>query len=264
MNKKNIKLVIIIVVIFGLIITYLWLLARNSVKDKNINIYEVSNVNDSNDPVVRDVYHQFNPEDGILFNILGSGRDKLYYGFYYKGGKFGVSDLDDVVKTYLTVHSYDYKNSSVNTNKNCYEVNINDLNITYEKLFNNNSFVINNSLDNIRMDVDMNNVCIYDGAVNNYNYALDTMFVNGFYQDDQLLIYERVAFIRILENEMEFYTDYDMKNLVYKLKKSDINTSFLNNTNIVSNILLKYQDKFNIYTYTFAKNDDYYTFVSVD
>ena len=264
MNKKNIKLTIIVIIIFGLIMSYLWLLARNRVDDKNINVYEVSNINDSEDPVIRDVYHQFNSEDGILFNLLGSGADKKYYGYYYKEEKALVSNLDDVVKTYLTVHSYDYKNSKVNADKNCYEVSIKDLSVTYEKLFNNTNFNIDNTVDNIKMEIDNDKLCIYDGAASNYVYALDTMFVNGFYQDDQLLVYERVAFIKLSENEIEFYSDYEMKNLIYKAKRSDINTSFINNTNVVSNILLKYQDKFDIYTYTFEKNADHYNFVSVD
>lgn len=264
MNKKNIKMAIIVIIIFIIIIVYLWLLSRNKIDDKNINVYEVSAVNDSDDPVIRDVYHQFNSEDGILFNLLGSGVDTKYYGYYYREGRSLVSNLDDVVKTYLTVHSYDYKNSKVNEDKNCYEVNIKDLGVTYEKLFNNNNFTINNSVSNIRMEIDNDKLCIYDGSASNYVYLLDTMYVNGFYQDNQLLVYERVAFIKLSDNEMEFYSDYEMNNLIYKAKRSDINTSFVNNTNIVSNVLLKYQDKFNIYTYTFEKNADHYTFVSVD
>ena len=37
----------------------------------------------------------------------------------------------------------------------------------------------------------------------------------------------------------------------------------LNNLNIVSNALTKFQDKFNIYTYTFAKNSNNYYFKSI-
>ena len=242
----------------------MWLISKNKVEEKNINLYEVSNINDSNDPVIRDIYHQFNPEDDILFNLIGSGIDKDYYAYYYKNDKITYNDLDNIIKTYLTIHSYDYKNSKINKSKNCYEIKVEDLNITYEKIFNNSNFKIDNGLNNPKIDINNENICIYDSQNNTYNYTLDTLFINAAYQDDELLIYERVAFIKINDNNIEFYSDYAMNNLIYKANLSEINTSFLNNTNIVSNVLMKYQEKFDIYTYTFEKNDEHFIFKSIN
>ena len=264
MDKKDIKLIIISSIIFILIITYMWLLSQNKVEEKNINLYEVSNINDSDDPQIRDVYHQYNPEDNILFNLIGSGIDNNYYAYYYKKDKTTYQELDNTIKTYLTIHSYDYKNSPINQSKNCYEVKIEDINITYEKLFNNNNFIIDNSINNPKIDINNENICIYEETTNSYNYTLDTLFVNAAYQDNELLIYEHVAFIKINNNDIEFYSDYEMKNLIYKAKRNELDTSFLNNTNIVSNILMKYQEKFNIYTYTFEKKGEHFIFKSIN
>jgi hypothetical protein len=55
-----------------------------------------------------------------------------------------------------------------------------------------------------------------------------------------------------------------MKHLVYSLYKKTGNISFLNNTNIVSNILLKNKNKFPVYKYTFEKNNDHYIFKSIE
>ncbi|MBR3162421.1 MAG: hypothetical protein IKF19_06805 [Bacilli bacterium] len=264
MDKKNTKLIITSIIIFIIIIICLWLISKNRIEEKNINLYDVSNINDHDNPIIRDTYHQFNPEDDILFNILGSGNNKEFYAYYYKNDKVTSEELNEIIKTYLTIHSFDYKNSLVDTNKNCYQVKINDLNITYEKLFDDNKFKVSNSLNNPKIEINNDNVCIYDTITNNYIYTLDTLFVNAAFQDDELLIYERVAFIKIDENNLEFYSDYDMNNLIYKINKSDIDANFLNNPNVVSNILIKYQEKFNIYIYTFEKNNTHYVFKSVN
>ena len=241
----------------------MWLLSINLEDDKNINLYEVSNISDSDDPVIRDIYHQFNAEDDILFNLFGNGLDNGYYGYYYKDGELTSDKLDDVVKMYLTIHSYDYKNAKVNLTNNCYEVSIDDLKITYDKLFNKGKLRIKNSVDGAKIDLNDDKVCIYDSAVSEYAYTLDTMFVNAVYQDNELLIYERVVFIKLSDNDVEFYSDYEMQDLIYKGKRSDMNFGFINNLNIVSNVLMKYQDKFDIYTYVFEKINGHYYFKSV-
>ena len=265
MIKNNFKIIIVALILFVLIIIFMWLLSINIEDDKNINLYEVSNVNDSKDPVVRDIYHQFNPEDDILFNIFGSGtnNDSEYFAYYYKNGKITLNQLDNVAKTYLTIHSYDYRNSSVNVNNNCYEVSVDDLSVTYGKLFDENNLLIDNSFKNIKLDYDGKKVCIYDSVLDEYTYTLDTMFVNATYQENELLIYERVMFIKVDDVNMEFYSDYEMNDLVYKGKRSDINFSFVNNLNIVSNVLINYQDKFDIYTYTFEKKGEHYYFKNI-
>lgn len=264
MDKKNIKLIISSSIIFILIITYIWLISINKIEDKNINTYEVSNIKDSNDPIIRDIYHQFNPEEDILFNLIGSGKDNNYYAYYYKNDKITFNELDNVVKTYLTIHSIDYKNAPVDLNKNCYQVKSNDLKIAYEKIFNQNNFKLDNTVNNPKLEINNEDICIYDTNTSDYNYTLDTLFVNAAYQDNELLIYERVAFIKLDDNNLEFYSDYDMKNLIYKANRSETELSFLNNLNIVSNVLIRYQEKFNIYKYTFEKNNEHYYFKSIN
>ena len=264
MDKKNIKLIIISTIIFILIAIYIWSTSRNKTEDKNINIYEVSTIKDNKDPVIRDIYHQFNPEDDILFNILGSGNDKDHYAYYYKNDEVNINELDNTIKTYLTIHSYDYKNAFIDKTKNCYQVKLSDLNTTYEKLFNKNNFQIDTNINNPKIEVNNENTCIYDSNTNDYKYTLDTLLVNAAYQENELLIYERVAFIKLDNNNIEFYSDYDMKNIIYKANRSEIELSFLNNLNIVSNVLLRYQEKFDIYTYTFEKNGEYYYLKSIN
>ncbi len=264
MDKKNIKLIIISILIFILIITYTWSISKNKKEEKNINVYDISTIEENKDPVIRDIYHQFNPEDDILFNIIGTGNDKNYYAYYYKDNEILQNSLDQTIKTYLTIHSFDYKNAPVDKTNNCYIVSIDNLNITYEKLFNNNTFIIDYKINNPKIEKKDNNVCIYDTTNNDYIYTLDTMFVNAAYQDNELLIYERVAFIKLNNNYLEFYSDYDMNDLIYKINRSEVELSFLNNLNIVSNVLIKYQEKFNIYTYKFEKNGEHFIFKSVN
>ena len=264
MDKKNIKLVIVTIITFIILVIIIWLLAQNKTTAKTMETNEISNINDNNDPIIRDIYHQFNPEDDILFNILGSGNDKETYAYYYKQDKMTYEYLSNEIKNYLTIHSYDYKNSSINKERNCYQVKIKDLEETYKKLFNKNEFKLTNSDYSPKVELINNDTaCIYDSINTNYKYTLDTLLVNATYQDDELIIYERVAFIKITNDFVEFYSDYNMENLIYKELKKDINLSFLNNLNIVSNALTKFQDKFNIYTYTFTKNSNNYYFKSI-
>ena len=264
MDKKNIKLIIVTIITFIVLVIIIWLIAQNKTTAKTIETNDISNINDSSDPIIRDIYHQFNPEDDILFNILGSGSNKETYAYYYKQDKITYESLSNEIKNYLTIHSFDYKNSSINKEKNCYEVKIKDLKATYKKIFNKDELNLTNLDFSPKVElINKDNVCIYDDIETNYKYTLDTMLVNAAYQDNELLIYERVAFINITNDFVEFYSDYNMENLVYKELKKDINLSFLNNLNIVSNALTKYQDKFNIYTYTFTKNNNNYYFKSI-
>ncbi|MEE3343333.1 MAG: hypothetical protein VZS44_04500 [Bacilli bacterium] len=263
MDKKNIKLTIATIITIIIIFIATWLVSNKKVEEKDINVFETRQIADNNDPVIRDIYHQFNPEEDILFYLLGSGKDKKYYGYYYQKDKVSFNELDDVVKTYLTINSFDYKNAPVNSQKNCYQVKKEDLNITFEKLFNQSYLKIDNSIDRPKIDDDGNNICIYDNNPSDYIYTLDTSYINATYQDNQLIIYEKVAFIKLNENNLEFYSDYEMQDLIYKANRTELDLSFLNNLNITSNVLTKYQDKFNIYTYTFTKNEEHYYFESV-
>ena len=84
-------------------------------------------------------------------------------------------------------------------------------------------------------------------------------------EDDYIKIYERVAFIKLDKKNLYFYKDYSMKDLVYKLKvNDDVDTSFINDSSIVSNVLLKYQDDFDLYEYVYKKGVDTYHFESIE
>lgn len=263
MIKKNIKLIIISLIILIIITIGIYLLSYSKNSTNKIDSTKVSTINDNNDPTIRDIYHQFNPEEGILFNIIGSNNSNKYYSYYYKNNKLNYKDLDDIIKTYLTIQSIDYKNYPLENN--CYNIGIQDLNITYSKLFPDNNLniqTLNKSNPNIELTKE--SICIEDNITNNYNKTIDTQFVNATYQNNQLIIYERVAFINITDNNIEFYSDYNMKNKVYSIEKTAIDLSFINNQNIVSNVLINNKNKFNIYTYTFDKNKDHYNFKSIE
>ena len=55
-----------------------------------------------------------------------------------------------------------------------------------------------------------------------------------------------------------------MKNEVAVVDKDSIDLSFINNLNIVSNVLVNNKNKFNIYSYIFEKEDNHYKFIRVE
>ena len=118
--------------------------------------------------------------------------------------------------------------------------------------------------DNPQIDINQDSICIHDNIKNNYTQVVDTFFVNAVYQGDQLIIYERVAFINITEDDIKFYSDYNMKNEVAVVDKDSIDLSFINNLNVVSNVLVNNKNKFNIYSYIFEKEDSHYKFIRIE
>ena len=92
-----------------------------------------------------------------------------------------------------------------------------------------------------------------------------TYFVNAVVDGDKIKIYERVAFIKLGNDYLYFYKDYNMNDLVYKLKVTyNLDQSFINNESIVSNVLLKYQDEFDLYEYNYVKGEDSYYIESIE
>ena len=265
MDRKN-KIVIIITVIIILILIVLALLFKNKNASGGININELTVLEDNEDADVRDIYHQFNPEEDILFNILGSGDNKDNYGYYYKNDIVTYKDLSDAITSYITLHSIDYITFPINEERSCHSITLERIGVTYGKIFNSDrefKFEVLDD-DNTRIEIDNDNVCIFDIGVNsNYKYTLDTYFIKNEYKDNLLYIYEKVAFIKVDGNNLEFYSDYNMKDKIYTIDSNKADTSFINNTNMVSNVLVKYSDKFNTYKYTFEKDNEHYHFQSV-
>ena len=266
MIKKNINLIIIGIIILIIISIGIYSLSNTKTEPKKVNLTETATFNDNEDSTIRDLYHQFNPEEGILFNIIGSNSSKDYYAYYYRKNKTEYDSLDNILKTYLTIQSMDYQNQPLDPQNNCYKINLEDLKMTNSKLFPNDiDFEIQTlNNDNPQIDINQDSICIHDNIKNNYTQVVDTFFVNAVYQGDQLIIYERVAFINITEDDIKFYSDYNMENEVAVVDKDSIDLSFINNLNIVSNVLVNNKNKFNIYSYIFEKEDSHYKFIRVE
>lgn len=262
--KKYKRLIIVSIIVFVIIIGVIYLLnlpPKN--KEEKINVNDVTVVKDSKDPNIRDLYHQLNPEEGILFDLMGTDINKKYYAYYYRENELDFASFDDTLKTYLTINSVDYK--TYPKNNNCYKIKNDDLNIIYHKIFKTDKDLSLNTISNgnPRIDKGDNDICIYDRDNVTYSKTVDTYFVNAVYQGNKLIIYERVAFINIIGDNIEFYSDVDMKNKIYTLVRQNTDLDFINNSNVVSNVLLKYQQNFNIYTYTLIKDGEYYKFDSI-
>ena len=54
--------------------------------------------------------------------------------------------------------------------------------------------------------------------------------VTPLYSSNLLYIYEKVAFIKVDGNNLEFYSDYDMKDKIYTIDSNKADISFINNT----------------------------------
>ena len=109
------------------------------------------------------------------------------------------------------------------------------------------------------------NLCIgelYRGSDLSYTY--DTYLVGVINDEDNIIISERVVFIEIKDDYYYFYRDYEMTDLVYKLENtSDVDVSFINNSEVVSNVLLEFQNELDIYEYTYVKGVDTYYLESI-
>lgn len=266
MKKNRNKLIIIFISIIILIIIALVLINfnkdNNSVKLDNKN---VSNNLTPNDEMINFLYERYQVEDNLKFQIAGSNTYNDY-AFYYKKNKVTFNDFSDIYKSYILLdlmnYQYDYDEE-----KNCYYYSLDEFKNIYEKYY--------GKVDDFNIDTNEeyqphfylsnNSICISrEEPHHNYNKTVDTYFVNGVYQNDKIIIYERVAFIKIKNNVLEFYQDYNMKNLIYTLEKENIDLGFINNSKIVSNVLINYQDKFPIYKYTYIKGENTYYLESIE
>jgi len=264
MKKENlIKYIIVgsmILIIFVVIIGWL---GKNS-SNSRIDLYSVSKNYSVDNEMIMGLYNRYNPENELLFNIIGSDHTEMY-AYYYKKDKTAYKDLNNNIKSVILFNDADYKSGEYDSKRNCYYMSVNSYKAIYKKLYGYDDYDIKFSEDfEPRVYVDGDNLCI--GSKDNvlYSKVIDTYMVNAVMEDKNIIIYERVAFIKVDKDILYFYKDYNMTNLVYALKVTkDLDTSFINNSNIVSNVLLKYQDKFDLYEYTFLEGEDSYYFESI-
>lgn len=259
---KNIILVIILgIIILGIIALIFGLVFSND-KEVNLDLTKVSSNHTIDDDMIEFLYNRYQVEDGLKFLIAGSDINDSY-AFYYRG-MFKFSDFSDIYKSYILLDLINYDNGSYDSKRGCYLYSLEEFKDSYKKYY--------GSLDDFKINtderyspsiyLDSDNICISNVEEGkSYSKAVDTYFVNGIYKDNEIIIYERVAFLGVSDKRVNFYSDYEMKNKVYSLDKEDI--SFINNSKVVSNVLLEYKEKFPIYEYHYVKGDSTYYLDSI-
>lgn len=263
-KQDLIKLLIISVIILIIFIVIIFMLGKGK-KEEQLDLNKISNNYVIDDSIVMNLYNRYNPERGLLFSLIGSNSNKKYYGYYYKDD-IKYDDLDDTVKNTILINDADYKTGKYDEERQCYYMNNDDFGIIYNKLFGKDDYnIIFNGGDGTLIYSDEDKICISEDMMNNeYNKVIDTYMVNAIRVDSYITIYERVAFIKKTDNYLYFYKDINMKDLVYKLKITDkVDISFINNSEIVSNVLLKYQNDFDLYEYKYVEGIDSYYFDSI-
>lgn len=219
------------------------------------------------DETINFLYERYHLEDGLKFTIAGSDIYKDSYAVYYSKDKVIFDDFPDIYKSYILLDLINYQDDYDN-DRECYRYSLQEFKDTYLKYY--------GSVDNFEIDtkeefqphfyLSDEEICISsdDSLRNNYSRTVDTYIVNSFYQDDEIIIYERVAFIKINGDKLEFYSDYKMKDKVYTMELSGVDTNFMNNSKVVSNVLINYQDEFPIYEYTYVKGENTYYLESIN
>lgn len=264
MKKQNLIKYIIVGILVIITFIIMLILLENNKDNSRINLYSVSNNYSADNDIIMGLYNRYNPENELLFNIIGSNHTDMF-AYYYKNNKTTYKDLNDNIKNVILFNDADYKSGEYDSNRNCYYMSISSFKAIYKKLYGYDDYDIKFNEDfEPKVYVDGDKLCIGSKESVLYDKVIDTYMVNVVNKDKTITIYERVAFIKIDKDNLYFYKDYNMNNLVYALKVTeDLDTSFINNSNIVSNVLLKYQNKFDLYEYTYALGEDSYYFESI-
>ena len=267
-KKKNITSIIITGVVLLISIVLLLYVFSNSGKANQLDLTKTSKNQESKDEMIGFLYDRYQVEDGNKFSIVGSdiySDINDYYGLYYRK-KVKFDDFPDIYKSYILLDLMNYKDHEYDSNRNCYFYSLDEFKDAYSKYY--------GSLDHFSIDtsdkylprfyLDKDKLCISSEMDQmNYTKVIDTYFVNGIYKDNEIIIYERVAFIKVNGNSIDFYQDYSMKNKVYSLEKGKADLSFIHNSKIVSNVLMEYKDKFSIYEYHYRKGEGTYYLDSI-
>lgn len=241
---------------------------KNNIKKLDMN---KTSINYSvKDDTIQFLYDRYHPENGLKFFIAGSNLvSNDNYAFYYKKDKVDYKDFPSIYKNYILLEVMNYKDHPLDEERNCYLYSLKEFENAYQKYF--------GSLDGFEIEVseefsprfylDEENICISNSDeihIGSYEKAVDTYMVNAIYQGDKIIIYERVAFIKIKDDVLEFYRDFDMNNLIYSLDRDNIESVFLNSSQVVSNVLVNFQDEFPMYQYTYVKGESTYYLESIE
>ena len=267
-KKKQFMIISLIGICIVVLIGIIFICFKGN-EDNLLDLNKTSRNYQSNNDTIKFLYNRYQVEDGSKFSIVGSDVFKDIgdtYGLYYKDN-ITFKDFPDIYKDYVLLDLINYKNGKYDENRDCYFYSLDEFKDLYKKYY--------GSIDNFNIDtndkyvtnfyLDNDNLCISSNDVfTNYNKAIDTYFVNGVLSGDNIIIYERVAFIDITDKTVDFYNDYLMKNKIYSLNKDKIDLNFIHNSEVVSNVLLKYQKKFPIYEYKYIKGDSTYYLESIN
>lgn len=264
-EKKDLIKYIIIGVIVLFVFILIIVLITNNKDDNKINFNKVSDNHVVEDSMVMTLYERYNPETELMFNLIGSDINKDYYGYFYKSDKIKYKDLDDVVRSTILFDDADYKTGEYNEENRCYYMSKDTFSVIYKKIFGKDDYNIDfgEKFNPVVYD-EGDSICIGEVNSGNYKNVIDTYMINAINKGDYITIYERVAFVEIGDKYLYFYKDIKKKDLVYKLEitgKTDM--GFINDYTKVSNVLLKYQNEFDLYEYTYKKGEDSYYFESI-
>lgn len=247
-------------IVVGLIFIIIILLLLLFYKDNDTFRLDINNVSFNN--VVDDeegmmLYNRYQVEDGLLFNFIGSNMYDGYYGYFYKDE---VKNIPSSLKNIILIKNADYGSWDYDMDSRCYCSSLDNYKSFYNNLYGDEELDLTfDEKLNSKLIVDDNSICIIDTIDNNYTKAIDTYLVNIVRIDEKIIVYERVIFIEMKDDYLYFYKDYKQKELIYKLKvTSELDISFINNSEIVSNVLLEFQNELDIYEYTYVKVEDTY------
>lgn len=269
MKRKNIVRIIIAGIIAFIILIIVLLLFSRTKDERLLDLYKTSWGNEAKDEMVGFLYDRYQVEDGYKFFLVGSDMNRDVedtYGLYYRGKKTIFEEFSSIYKSYILLDLMNYDTHGYDDKRSCYFYSLAEFKDAYLKYY--------GVIDDFKIDtddrysprfyLDNNKICITkDVEGKQYSKAIDTYFVNGIYKDNEIIIYERVAFVKIGDNFIDFYGDYSMKDKVYSLDKSKTDLSFIHNSKIVSNVLMQYRDKFPIYEYHYKKGESTYYLESI-
>lgn len=255
--KKKIKVIITIAICLIIIVLILLFAFYNKDSKVNSKLYGTSFNYKLEDEEGMKLYNRYQIEDGILFNFVGSNMYDNYYGYFYKDD---LNLLPNFLKNIVLIKEVDHGGWDYDIDNMCYKLSLDSYKKLYNNLYGDDEFDFSVD-DNLKekIMVDDNNICISDVLELDYTKTIDTYLVNIVRLNNKIVIYERVLFIDIKKDYLYFYKDLEMKELIYKLDINDkLDYSFINNSEVVSNVLLEYQDELDIYEYTYAKGEDEY------
>ena len=261
--NKYVVIIVVYLIIMGII---LFIFTREEEKEEvDWRLYKVSPnyVLDDSEELV--LYNQFQVEERLLFNLVGSDGIKDYYGYFYKDDGFYLSEESSFIKNVILINNVDYGSWEYDMDNMCYRLSLAEYRTLYKNFYGSEIEEINFDIEFVpAVYIDDSSICISDIKNTQYSKVIDTYLVDVEKSDEKIIIYEKVIFIDIEEDYLYFYKDSKQKELLCKLLTDiEIDTSFISNSEVVSNVLLEYKDKLDTYKYTYVKGVDTYYLESI-